>query len=69
MKTKFTVGQVLLARRFWGELTYVELREFWVHYTVGKGRGIYSAVYPETPFADYLVESAAQTEFERQNDI
>jgi hypothetical protein len=69
MKTKFTKQQIAEARNYWKALTLSELIFYWKHYTAGKGRGIYTNVYPDTSFADYLVESAAQSSFDRANDI
>ena len=69
MKTKFTRQQVIDAWNYHEHLTPLDEYLFWKHYTTGKGRGFFSNVYPDTSFADYLVESKAQTEFERANDI
>jgi hypothetical protein len=69
MKTKYTTEQVLGARRYWAHATPIDLLISWRWYTVGKGRGMYSSVGPETSLADFLVESATQAEFERANDI
>jgi len=69
MKTRFTTKQVLEARRYWAHATPVDLLISWRWYTSGRGRGMYCAVHEETSLADFLVLSAAQTEFERANDI
>ncbi len=65
MKTKFTIARVLQARLYWAELTYKDLFEFWKHYTVGSGKGMYCEVKPDTSFADYLVYSAEQSACEK----
>jgi hypothetical protein len=57
MNSRFTHQEILSAREFWRELSYLELFQFWKHYTTGKGYGNYPVSRDES-FADYLVISA-----------
>ena len=68
MKTKYTIKEVIAARKYWGCFTYLELHEWWKHYTIGKGKGMYS-VSENASLADYLVESAYESEYARVHDI
>lgn len=67
-KTHATPEQVREAREYWGNLSDKELKEFYVHYTTGSGKGGFSGVDKYTSFDDYLVESALQTQFEIFHD-
>jgi hypothetical protein len=69
MKTKYTREQVMWAWRFREGLTPQEMLFYWKHYTKGPGQGAFRQVGPDTSFADYLVESAAQIEFDRAHDL
>jgi hypothetical protein len=67
--SKYTWSEILSARDYWRELTNIDLLYFWRHYTVGKGKGMYSHVKENTGFYDYLVESANQSSFEKAYDL
>jgi len=58
---KFTVKQIEQARNYWKNLSDATLHEFHIHYTTGKGKGIYTSVDENTSYEDYLVLSAMQS--------
>lgn len=69
IQTKFSISDILWARKYWADLTYKDLIEFWKHYTTGTGKGMYSQVNETTSFFDYLVLSASQSWYEKVNDL
>jgi hypothetical protein len=68
MKSKYSRHRIIEARKYWQTFTYAELLEWWKHYTIGDGRGMYN-VDENTSFADYIVISAEQGEYERTHNI
>lgn len=63
-----TQAQVAAARQYNQDLTDEDLQYFWKHYTTGKGAGIFRSVKADSTFEEYLVNSAAESEFERSHD-
>ena len=60
--THFTPTEIAWAREFWGNLSDAECREFYVHYTTGRGKGSYNDIDENTSYEDYLVISAYESE-------
>lgn len=67
--SRFTKEVIRHARKFWEDLSPLELVMFWRHYTTGKGAGVYSRVKADTGFFDYLVFSARESAFELAYDL
>jgi hypothetical protein len=65
----YSIKEILAARNYWKELTPIDLVYFWRHYTKGKGKGLFSGVYENTSFFDYLVKSANQSWAEKHYDL
>lgn len=64
MKSRFSTRQILTARQYWQGLSPLELAGFWKADS-SKQYGEYSG----KSFFDWLVLSARQASFERDNDL
>lgn len=63
-------AEYVKARRYWGELSNLDLVNFWKHYTIGEGRGMYShTMSADTSLRDCIVTTAQESAFEKAYGI